>query len=476
MKFSLASVLSLTLLPAVAARVGSERRQLQDGYCMDVVITGSAGGPVFFNGLTGTGTLVTYGREEDNCRGTNLQFDIGRGTTLQLSKLGLQPKLPLAFEDPNFAMDAIFLTHLHNDHTDDLYVYMSAFWLFGGNGSPANGGPNQKIDVVCAEDVTNEGNGVTSSCRNFVENIGAPLIASGEVAQRNGEAGFRSPNGPSALANVVTFSLPDRKVVWQKGDVEVEAVGSIHIGGHASYRINTPVGSVVVGGDASSGGAVPSTSSSVEALAQGADVLVHSVVHPVFAPGVEGNTFPPFAYARQSNAPDLGAMASRLGVGTVITSHQIPSIGEDTWGGVWQVPGGPLHEGDFASEIASGGFTGAIFEGTDLLSIRSPFNPRLEAQSNCNVDLQAGRGAYWAGLQVGFDSASAVLNFSGSGLDLSSVSVNGGVFSNVVVDGQTITLEKPEWVSGNSPGYIGLSGQNVPELGTFMIPFCASSN
>ena len=34
------------------------------------------------------------------------------------------------------------------------------------------------------------------------------------------------------------------------GDVKVSAIRSTHIAGHASYRVDTPAGSVVIGGDA----------------------------------------------------------------------------------------------------------------------------------------------------------------------------------------------------------------------------------
>ena len=56
--------------------------------------------------------------------------------------------------------------------------------------------------------------------------------------------------------------------------------------GHASYRIDTPAGSVVIGGDAgndSDAAACSSTSDQVEKLAKGVDVIVHSTVHPVMA-------------------------------------------------------------------------------------------------------------------------------------------------------------------------------------------------
>ena len=53
------------------------------------------------------------------------------------------------------------------------------------------------------------------------------------------------------LANVISFEPKNEPaVIWSSGDVKVSAVRSTHIAGHASYRIDTPAGSVVIGGDA----------------------------------------------------------------------------------------------------------------------------------------------------------------------------------------------------------------------------------
>jgi hypothetical protein len=51
--------------------------------------------------------------------------------------------------------------------------------------------------------------------------------------------------------NLVTFEPKEQQVVWTSGDVNVSAVRSTHSPDHASYRVDTPAGSVVIGGDAS---------------------------------------------------------------------------------------------------------------------------------------------------------------------------------------------------------------------------------
>lgn len=78
--------------------------------CLVVTLTGTGPGPAAYNGLAGPGTLVRYGDEKNDCSAVKLQFDAGRGTTMRLSQLRVFPA----------QLDAIFFTHMHNDHTDGL--------------------------------------------------------------------------------------------------------------------------------------------------------------------------------------------------------------------------------------------------------------------------------------------------------------------------------------------------------------------
>jgi hypothetical protein len=52
--------------------------------------------------------------------------------------------------------------------------------------------------------------------------------------------------------------------------------------------VDAPAGSVVIGGDASNDALAPprahSTSDQVERLAKGADIVVHSTMHPILGP------------------------------------------------------------------------------------------------------------------------------------------------------------------------------------------------
>lgn len=347
-KIALASICGVWLLGLAAPA--------QAAPCMIVTLTGTQGGPPSFGGLAGAGTLVRYGEEADNCSAIKLQFDAGRGTTMRLSQLNVQPA----------QLNAVFFTHLHTDHTEGFADLVQLRWHFNSIGP--------KLDVICSADVTSP-LGFTMSCRKFIAHIGDAFVQSGEIAQRLSEDKTRLPGGPADLTNVVAFEASNEpQVVWSSGDVTVNAIRSNHIAGHTSYRVDTPAGSVVIGGDAGNDTPAPprtsSTSEQVETLSRGADIIVHSAIHPIMAPDKGSGMFPQ-GYYRQSAASDLGAMAKRTGARHLMLTHLIPPIGAERQG-PWKIPGGALTEADYRKAAEDGGFTGNVVVGTDLASIRLP--------------------------------------------------------------------------------------------------------
>ena len=324
--------------------------------CMIVTITGAQGGPQAYQGQAGPGTLVRYGDDADNCNAVRLQFDAGRGTLLRLSQINVLSS----------QINAIFFTHMHNDHSEGFAALIQHRWLIFPT-SP-------KFDVVCSDDTASP-LGFTVSCKKFVAHIADASIQSGEIAQRISEDKRRLAGGPAALANVRTFEPKNEpQPVWLLGDVKVSAVRSTHIAGHASYRVDTPAGSVVIGGDAGNDAFSPprtsSTSAQVETLAKGADVIVHSAIHPVMGPDRDSGMPPPI-FHRQSSASDLGAMAQRAVAKHLVLTHLIPPPGAPSQG-TWKVPGGALTEANYQKAAQDGGFTGNIVVATDLASIRLP--------------------------------------------------------------------------------------------------------
>ena len=324
--------------------------------CLIVTLTGTQGGPSVFNGQAGAGTLVRYGDESNECGALKLQFDTGRGTNMRLSQVGVAPQ----------ELNAIFLTHTHGDHTEGFADILMLRWYMKGS----------RVDVICSSDAVSVF-GFTNSCRNLVAHVADAFVQSGEIAERRSEDGARVEGGPAQVTNVITFDPKDEpQIVWSSGDVKVLAIRSTHIAGHASYRVDTPAGSVVIGGDASNDVTAPprahSTSDQVEKLAQRADVIVHSTMHPILGPD-KGSGFPPPVFYRQSMTTDLGAMAKRVGAKYLMLTHLAPSLGTARHNR-WDVPGGPLTEADYRKAVEASGFSGTIIVGTELATLRVPAN------------------------------------------------------------------------------------------------------
>jgi len=336
---------------------------------LTVILTGTGPGPVAFNGLAGAGTLVCYGDGTDTSRTINLQFDAGRGTTMRLSQVGILP----------VQLDAVFFTHMHSDHTEGFAELVQLRWMFDGEGP--------RLDAIGSSDVVSP-RGATLSCRKFIAHVADAFIHSGEIAQRHSEIASRCADGPAELINTITFAPIDQpQAVWSRGDVTVRAIRSTHVAGHVSYRVDTPAGSVVIGGDAGRDTIAPprtsSTSDQVEMLASGADIIVHSAIHPVMSPD-RGSGFFPHAYHRQSTAGDLGAMAQRARARYLVLTHLIPALGADRHG-PFQIPGGPLTQRDYCEAVREGGFIGQIIVGTDLARLHLPAN----ASSQRSIDRKA---------------------------------------------------------------------------------------
>ncbi len=342
-------VLACAVFLAVAGRLAAAP-------CLELIVTGAQGGPQAYKGQAGPGTFIRYGDDANNCNAVRMQFDAGRGTSLRLSQVGVQSGM----------LDAIFFTHMHSDHSEGFVDLLQHRWHF----APA--GP--KLDVICSSDVSSP-LGFTVSCKKFVAHIGDQFIQSGEIAQRRTEDKRRHEGGPAAMANVIAFDVMSRpEVVWSSGDVKISAISSTHIAGHASYRVDTPAGGVVIGGDAGNDKLSPprdtSTSAQVELLAKGVDVIVHSTIHPVMGPDRDSGMPPPIFY-RQSTATDLGAMAQRAGAKHLVLTHLIPAPGAAQQG-VWKVPGGALTEAAYIKAAEAGGFAGKVIVGADLVRVRLP--------------------------------------------------------------------------------------------------------
>lgn len=347
---------TVTLFAMVCGAALAATGRVEAAPCLTVTLTGTQSGPPIVAGRAGAGTLVQYGDDSNNCSAVRLQFDTGRGTLLRLSQAGVLPA----------QLNAVFFTHMHSDHSEGLPEILQLRWNFSSKGP--------KLDVVCSNDAKAP-LGFIVSCRKFVAHIGDPLIQSGEIAQRISEDNDRLSGGPAEVANLKLFDPTEEpQAVWSLGDVKVSAIRSTHIAGHASFRVDTPAGSVVIGGDAGNDTPTPprasSTSAQVERLAKGADVIVHSTMHPVMGPDKDSG-MPAGTFYRQSEAGDLGAMALRTGSKHLVLTHLAPSLGTLRHG-PYKVPGGSLTEADYKRAVEASGFKGNVIVGTELATLRLP--------------------------------------------------------------------------------------------------------
>src|SRR3954453_7699384 len=181
-------------LSVAALLAGMVTMPSQAASCLVVTLTGTQGGPTVFNGQAGAGTLLSYGDASNACSTIRLQFDAGRGTSMRLSQINVTP----------VQLSAIFLTHIHGDHTEGLPDVVALRWYLKG----------PKVDIVCSADTISVF-GSLNSCRNFVAHIADAFRESGELAERGHEDAMRLPGGPSELANLLTFDPTEEpRIVW----------------------------------------------------------------------------------------------------------------------------------------------------------------------------------------------------------------------------------------------------------------------
>src|SRR5688572_33510587 len=109
--------------------------------CLIVTVTGAQGGPQVYDGLAGPGTLVRYGDDANNCDSVRLQFDVGRGTILRLSQLGIQ----------SADVNAVFITHLHNDHSEGLTDLLQHRWMFFSAGRKMDRSEERRVGKECRD-------------------------------------------------------------------------------------------------------------------------------------------------------------------------------------------------------------------------------------------------------------------------------------------------------------------------------------
>ncbi len=269
-----------------------------------LIILGS-GTPVPDPERSGPAFAVTYGTR-------TFLFDAGAGVMRRVAAAGL----------PIDGMTAVFLTHLHSDHTLGLPDVIHTTWVMGrATPMPVIGPPGTTVMVGHIQAA-------------WVEDI----LVRTEGSERGRKGGYR-----------VTVKETTGGVVYDSAGIRIRAIPVPHGSWNYAFafRVDTPDRSIVLGGDTA-------PSRALEEAARGVDLLVHEVyaskrVAPENRPG--GEWWPQYLRESHTSDEELGALASRAKPRQLILAHVLRM-------------GGTMEE--VVAGVRRGGFTGVIEVGLDL--------------------------------------------------------------------------------------------------------------
>jgi len=300
MTLGLAAVAALWL--ADACRAQSDSPSAKPG--TRLITVGTAGGPVPRASRAQSANLLIV-------NGTPYLIDAGDGTTRRLAKMRF-----------NFrTLGTVFVTHGHNDHTGGLGMVLSSAWT-AQRTAP--------IDVYGPP--------------------GTEALIKAAIAYYGFDAEIRISDGSRTVPIEKVFFGHDvgTGLVYQDANIKVTAVENSHFHHHPgsraygrhksySYRFETPDRVIVFTGDTGE-------SDAVTALAKDADILVTEVVsvEDVKEARVRDGRWQVMSEREQTEyirhmveehltPQQIGMMAARAGVKTVILSHLTPRPGSDDY-------------------------------------------------------------------------------------------------------------------------------------------------
>jgi ribonuclease BN (tRNA processing enzyme) len=269
-----------------------------------IVLLGT-GGPRPDPATSGPATAVVVGQRV-------FLFDAGPGVERRLSAAGL----------PINGVTALFVTHLHSDHTLGLPDLIFTSWVMGRRTPLQAYGPH--------------------GLRNMVDHIIAAW--SEDIAIRTDGLEHETPGGYRVAVHEIRPG-----VVYDSGGVKVTAIPVLHGSWKEAfgYRIDAPGRTIVISGDTR-------PSPALEAAARGVDVLIHEVypesrVAPENRPG--GADWPRYLRAFHTSDVELGRLAATAGPKLLILHHIVRGVGA---------------EAELIAGIRKGGFQGRVVIGKDL--------------------------------------------------------------------------------------------------------------
>lgn len=289
----------LVLTASLVATLGAQAPTTQ------VVLLGT-GMPRPNPAASGPATAVTVGERV-------FLFDAGPGVMRQLEAAGL----------PISGPTALFLTHLHTDHTAGYPELVLISWVmrrlhaFPVYGPPGTERFDSLIRAAWATDIRIRTEGLEQE------------IPGGE--------------------RVTVREFDGDGVIYDSAGVVVTAIRVPHGDFPDSYgfKIVTPDRVIVISGDTA-------PSAELEAAARGADVLVHEVysaahLTPEDRPG--GEQWPAYMRAFHTSDVEIGQLAARAGPTLVLLTHIIRMGATDA---------------ELLAGVRAGGFTGRVEVGRDL--------------------------------------------------------------------------------------------------------------
>jgi ribonuclease BN (tRNA processing enzyme) len=239
-------------------------------------------------------------------------FDAGAGVMRQMNAA----KLPIT------GPEAVFITHLHSDHTLGYPDLILTSWIMRRDKALPVYGPR----------------GLRSMTTHLLAAYAEDIQVRTYGLERETAGGYR-----------VKVNEIKTGVVYEREGVRITAVAVPHGSWKEAYayRIDTSDRSIVISGDTR-----PSVA--LERASRGADVLVHEVYSPLHLapenrPG--GKYWPQYMREFHTSDVELGALASRARPKLLILTHIIRMGSSDD---------------DLLAGVRAGGFSGAVKVGKDL--------------------------------------------------------------------------------------------------------------
>lgn len=306
----LISAASLAFSPGISTRPAFS----QEGKGTRLILLGTKGGPRVGNsGRRNPSTLLLI-------NGVPYVVDCGYGTSRQLLAAGV----------PLSNLRYIFITHHHSDHNLEYGTVVYNAWITG---------LSVRLDAYGPP-------GLKKMTHAFLDYMKFDI-----------DTRIQDEGRPDLRRLVLAHDFDRPGIVLQNDDVKVTAGLVRHppINQAYAFRFDAKDRSIVISGDTT-------YAPGLAELARGADVLVHEVM---FVPGIEAllkrvpnaTRLREHLLASHTVPEDVGRVAARAGVKTLVLSHFVPgddpSITDDQW-----------------AEGVRKHFTGRIIVGKDLMEIQ----------------------------------------------------------------------------------------------------------